>query len=155
MWSLLQCTMAGNLPRSFLGFIFIGYGVGRVGPSSKTLPFTRLGSFKLKTIYYHNWRLLHIPTTRDTKLSSWSPFLFSLLRKSMFEMLLLNTSSWIVRVELYFCCNSSKDGKKTLWLDDVPTRDKCYIPIYCPYLQTKQHTEKITAHDTRVEGGRV
>lgn len=145
MWSQLQCTIAGNLPRSFLGFIFIGYGVGRVGPSSKTLPFTRLGSFKLKTIYYHNWLVLHIPTTRDTKLSSRRPFLISLLRKSMFEKLLLNAASGIATVELYFCCNSSKDGKN-LWLDDVPTPDKCYIPIYCPHLQTKQHTEKIKAH---------
>lgn len=38
--SQLQYTIAGNLPRSFLGFIFIGWGLGRA-EQQKTLPFTR------------------------------------------------------------------------------------------------------------------
>lgn len=62
--SQLQYTIAGNLPRSFLGFIFIGCGVGRAQQRDS---FTRLGRFKPKTIYYHNWMVLHITATRDIK----------------------------------------------------------------------------------------
>lgn len=93
MWTWKPATVYNSRQPSqifsWLCFHWLGTGSGQ---AAKTLPFTRLGSFKPKTVYDHNWMVLHIPTTRDIQRLSSSLVCFNFSFKELFERLLLDAA---------------------------------------------------------------